>query len=196
MIQKTIKEYVTMVFAKTRRVPTIVFVVQALVVSIVIMTFLNVCLLHVNTGVLAKIKLTPSYVSVLQATKVTLARSTSTNAHQIPANMTLNAYRALPPLHATVNQDILEQIVKPILMNVRQPLVYTTELAQTVSMSTFVTVPTQAMKDQIVKSTSMSVKAIHVPTMLHAWTASKTTIANVSQATRAKIARKIFTNVI
>ena len=78
----------------------------------------------------------------------------------------------------------------------RQPLVNTTELAQTVSMSTFVTVPTQAMKDQIVKSTSMSAKATHVPTMLHAWTASKTTLANVSQVTRAKIVKKIFTNVI
>ena len=52
-------------------------------------------------------------------TQVTLARLTSTNVHQIPANMTLSAYRVLPPLHATVNQDILEQIVKPILMNVR-----------------------------------------------------------------------------
>jgi hypothetical protein len=147
MIQKTIKGYVTMVFAKTWRVPTNVFVVQALVVSIVIMTFLNVCLLHVNTGVLAKMKLTTLHVCVLQVTKVTLARLISTNVHQIPANMTLSAYRALPPLHATVNQDILEQIVKPILMNVRQPLVFTTELAQTVSTSTFVTVPTQAMKD-------------------------------------------------
>ena len=70
ILQKTIKGYVTMVFAKTRRVPTIVFAVQVLVVSIVIMTFLNVCLLHVNTGVLAKIKLTPSNVGVLQVTKV------------------------------------------------------------------------------------------------------------------------------
>ena len=59
-----------MVFAKTRRVPTNVFAVQALVVSIVIMTFLNVCLIHVNTGVLAKMKLTPLHVCVLQVTKV------------------------------------------------------------------------------------------------------------------------------
>jgi hypothetical protein len=108
-----------MVFAKTRKVPTNVFAVQALVVSIVIMTFLNVCLIHVNTGVLAMMKLMPLHVFVLQVTKVTLARLTSTNVHQIPANMTLSAYRVLPPLHATVNQDILEQIVKPILMNVR-----------------------------------------------------------------------------
>ena len=70
MIQKMIKGYVTMVFAKTWRVPTNVFVVQALVVSIVIMTFLNVCLLHVNTGVLAKMKLTTLHVCVLQVTKV------------------------------------------------------------------------------------------------------------------------------
>ena len=70
ILQKTIKGYVTMVFAKTRRVPTIVFAVQVLVVSIVIMTFLNVCRLHVNMGVLAKMELTPLHVCVLQVTKV------------------------------------------------------------------------------------------------------------------------------
>ena len=71
MMQKTSKrKYVTMVFAKTGRVPTNVFAVQALVVSIVIMTFLNVCRIHVNTGVLAKMKLTTLHVCVLQVTKV------------------------------------------------------------------------------------------------------------------------------
>ena len=78
----------------------------------------------------------------------------------------------------------------------RPPLVNTTELAKTVLTSTFVTVPTQAMKDQPVKSTSKSAKVTLVKTMLHAWTASKTTLANVSQATRAKIVPTTFTNVI
>ena len=59
-----------MVFAKTGRVPTIVFAVQDLVVSIVIMTFLNVCRSHVNTTGLAKMKLTPLHVCVFQVTKV------------------------------------------------------------------------------------------------------------------------------
>ena len=92
MMQKTWeREYVTMVFAKTRRVPTIVFAVQALVVSIVIMTFLNVCLLHVNTGVLAKIKLTPSHVCVLQVMKVCKAEFVKvstffTNTFSFPGN--------------------------------------------------------------------------------------------------------------
>ena len=92
MMQKTWeREYVTTVFAKTRRVPTIVFAVQVLVVSIVIMTFLNVCQHHVNTGVLAKIKLMPLYVSVLQVTKVCKAEFVQvstffTNTFSFPGN--------------------------------------------------------------------------------------------------------------
>ena len=80
-----------MVFAKTFPVRTNAFAVQGLVVSIVIIIFLNVCRIHVYTGVLAKMMLTILHVCVLQVTKVCKAGFVQvstflTNTFSIPGN--------------------------------------------------------------------------------------------------------------